>query len=206
MLGFWRRTWRVLSGAFAGVGFVFVAVSVTPLTNWWARELAGPWRDPTGDTLIVLGGSMVEDVLGESSYRRAVYAVHVFQEGGVQRIVVSGGGSGVPVSEAVKRFLVCAGAPERIVITEGRSLSTRENAVNTARLLAGDTGRKVLVTSDYHMFRAWRAFRKAGIATEPRPFPDAIKRSQHWLGRWPAFLGLCSETAKIGYYFVRGWI
>jgi len=48
------------------------------------------------------------------------------------------------------------------VVAENYSRSTRENALNTARLLAGDTGTLVLMTSDFHMYRALRAFRKAG--------------------------------------------
>ena len=67
-------------------------------------------------------------------------------------------------------------------------------------------GPKVLLTSDYHMFRAYRAFRKAGIDVQPRPFPDAIKQSMSRMNRWPVFLGLCTETTKIAYYFMRGWI
>jgi len=75
-----------------------------------------------------------------------------------------------------------------------------------ARLLNGERTQNALLTSDYHMFRAHRAFTKAGLAVAPRPFPDAIKRSQNWENRWPVFVELCNETAKICYYYIRGWI
>jgi len=87
-----------------------------------------------------------------------------------------------------------------------RSGSTHENALYVTELLAGISGRKVLLTSDYHMFRARRAFKKAGLEVLPRPFPDARKRASGWTGRWPAFLDLVGETMKIGYYYVRGWM
>ena len=64
----------------------------------------------------------------------------------------------------------------------------------------------MLLTSDYHMFRAHRAFKKAGLEVLPKPFPDARKRASEWTGRWPAFLDLVEETLKIGYYYARGWI
>jgi uncharacterized SAM-binding protein YcdF (DUF218 family) len=67
-------------------------------------------------------------------------------------------------------------------------------------------GKKVLLTSDYHMFRAFRAFRKTGLQVEPRPFPDAYKRINKWNLRWPVFLDLCLEASKTGYYRMRGWI
>jgi hypothetical protein len=56
------------------------------------------------------------------------------------------------------------------------------------------------------MFRAYRAFRKAGIDVQPCPFPDALKQSTSRANRWAVFLGLCIETSKIAYYFARGWI
>ena len=56
------------------------------------------------------------------------------------------------------------------------------------------------------MYRAYRTFRKPGLDVVPVPFPDAIKRGLFWQGRWPAFLDLVVESAKILYYRVRGWI
>ena len=89
---------------------------------------------------------------------------------------------------------------------EGRSGSTRENALFTAGLLAADGRKKVLMTSDYHMFRAVRAFRKAGLDVRTIPVPDAGKRWNSYAMRWPVFIGLFVETAKICVYAVRGWM
>ena len=191
----------------AALGFLVLFVTVTPLVNWWAEKLSGPWYAAKGDTLIVLGGSMLDNgVIGYSSYWRSVYATRAYQSGGFRRIVVSGGALDNPVSVAMEHFLVCSGVPADIIGTERESRSTRENALYAARLLAGDGSRKVLLTSDYHMYRASRAFAKAGLRVVPSPFPDVIKAGQRWPGRWPAFLELCNETMKIAYYYARGWI
>jgi len=96
--------------------------------------------------------------------------------------------------------------PAQAIQIETQSRSTRENALYVKALLAGVPGRKVLLTSDYHMFRAHRAFKKAGLEVVPRPYPDAGKRASGWTGRWPAFLDLVRETIKIGYYYAHGWI
>ena len=98
------------------------------------------------------------------------------------------------------------GVPEQSILVEDRSLSTRENALYTARLLSGDGSRMVLMTSDYHMLRASRAFSKAGLVVEPRPIPDALKRAARWRGRWAVFLDLSTESLKLGYYYARRWI
>jgi uncharacterized SAM-binding protein YcdF (DUF218 family) len=98
------------------------------------------------------------------------------------------------------------GVPEEIIHLEDASTNTRENALYTAALLKAAPGRKLLLTSDYHMFRSARAFERAGLGVATLPFPDVRKRVNSWRGRWPAFLDLAEESLKIGYYFVRGWI
>jgi uncharacterized SAM-binding protein YcdF (DUF218 family) len=206
--GRFRTALRLFCSGLAGLGLLVVLVTVTPLVSWWAGVLAGPWEDPNGDVLIVLGGSLLRDgVMGPSSYWRSTYAVLAWGEGTFHRVVVSGGGSaGNSIAEPMRDFLECRGVPRTAIQIENRSRSTHENAVYVTELLARLPGRKVLLTSDYHMFRAHRAFKKAGLEVLPRPFPDARKRASDWTGRWPAFLDLVEETLKIGYYFARGWI
>ena len=199
---------RLLRSSLACVGLLVVLITVTPLVSWWSRALAGPWEDPNGDVLIVLGGSLLMDgVIGRDSYWRSTYATLAWANGTFHRIIVSGGGS-LPSSIAVPMgdFLECRGVPRTAIQVETRSQNTHENALYVKELLTGVPGRKVLLTSDYHMFRAYRAFRKAGLDVQPRPFPDAGKRASTWAGRWPAFLELAEETVKIAYYYLRGWI
>lgn len=208
----WRRLANValvtIQRILAGLGLLLLLVTVTPLDVWWATQLAGPWNDPKGEVLIVLGGSVLEDgEMGTSTYWRSVYAVRAWREGGFKEIVLSGGGPPMgTVSESMRSFLVAQGVPRESIWLETKSLSTRENALLTKPILDGIPGRKVLLTSDYHMYRARRAFEKVGVNVLPRPFPDARKRAQNPLGRWDAFLDLTEETAKIVVYRLRGWI
>jgi uncharacterized SAM-binding protein YcdF (DUF218 family) len=178
------------------------AVTFSPLLGWWAAWLGGAIADPHGDVLIVLAGDRIEPaMIGESSYWRSVYAVWAWRSGDFRRIVVSGSGA-----EPIRDFMVCQGVPAEAIRLEPRSASTRENAEFTAALLKTTAGKKVLLTSDYHMYRARRAFEKAGAAVLPRPFPDAAKRINQLSSRWAVFCELVRETVKIGYYYARGWI
>jgi uncharacterized SAM-binding protein YcdF (DUF218 family) len=202
-----RRLLRFARNALALFGLAFLLITVTPVVQWWARYLAGPWDDPTGDTLIVLGGSVLEDGnIGASSYWRAVYAFRVWSKEQFKSILIAGGGGGVPIASPIRDFLVFRGVPSEVLRVETKSASTHENALNVAQALAQEPGRKVLMTSDYHMFRAYRAFRKAGLDVAPRPIPDALKQVGCYSCRWPAFLTLSTESAKIVYYWARGWI
>ena len=197
---------RILMRAAAALGLLVVLVTATPINDFLCRKLAGPWNDPKGDILIVLGGSVIENgVLDDTSYLRSRYAAEAYRQGGFRKLVAVGGGEPA-VAFAMQDFLRCQGIPPEAVVLEPKSLSTRENALFTKELLAGEPGTKVLLTSDYHMLRAHRAFLKAGLMVEPRPIPDVGKRSTRWKGRWPACLDLLQEYGKIAYYRLRGWI
>jgi uncharacterized SAM-binding protein YcdF (DUF218 family) len=106
----------------------------------------------------------------------------------------------------MRDFLVGSGVPKEAILIEDRSRSTRENALFTKQLIFGWPGKKVLLTSDLHMYRAVRVFRAAGLDVIPRPVPDSLKNSQSGLSRWNHTWGLAVETAKIGYYRARGWM
>ena len=201
-----RMMRRLIATLLIGASLLVFAVTFTPLVPWWARRLAGPWNDPSGDVLIVLAGSGLEDgVLGESSYLRAIYAARAYRQAPYAKVVVSGGGPAHPAA-AMRDFLIFQGIPAERIVVENAATSTRENALFVKQLLAQNPNRKVLLTSDYHMYRAQRAFAKAGLATVPHPFPDAIKRSASRTERWPIFFDLLSEAAKSAYYYLRGWI
>ena len=184
-----RRVINAAVYSLAALGLLVVLVTVTPLTPWWAARLAGRWTNPKGDTLILVGGSILGDgMIGNSSYWRSIYGARYYREGGFREVVVSGGGQ-PPVAVQIADYLVSQGVPRDRIRLETQSLTTRENALDVTALLAGTPGRKALMTSDYHMYRAYRAFRKAGLAVEPLPFADAGKRGVSWEGRWPCYVG-----------------
>jgi uncharacterized SAM-binding protein YcdF (DUF218 family) len=195
--------------ACAVLGLAVALVTFTPAVGWWAVQLAGPWSDARGDVLIVLTGNILGNgIIGETTYWRGAYTIMAWREGAWRQVIVSGGGGGasLPVGEAMKIFLESGGIPSAAIVTDFQSLSTRESALNLARILAQMPGRTILLTSDYHMFRAVRALRKAGVPVIPRPIPDASKRAGSWNLRWDVFQDLLIETSKIAYYWSRGWI
>jgi len=199
-----RRFYVVARGALAALGLLFLLVTFTPIDAWWIVKLEGPVNDPRGAILIVPGAEMQGDrIIGRDTYVRTVYAALIWREGGWRQVVVTGGGQLAP---GMRDFLVQYGVPPSAILVENASTSTRENAIYTARLLRGAPGIKVLVTSDYHMYRAIRTFRRAGLDVQPRPIPDMLKGLTSWVNRWPVFLGLCRETTKIVWYKIRGWI
>ena len=202
MLG--RATVRLLAAA----GLLLTVVTFCPpLLRAWTRLLSVPYRDPKGDTLIVLGADSLDTgVIGVTSYWRCTYAVLAWRSGSFHQVLVCGGPPKTPVSAPMKAFLVSQGIPAADIVLETNSTSTRTNALEAARLLARTPGVKVLLTSDYHSLRAASAFRKAGLEVLPCYFPDALKRVNFWPDRWRVFCDLSLETTKLAWYKLHGWI
>ena len=198
-----RKIGRTLNRLLVGVGLITVLVISTPIVAWWAQAYSGPIEQPKGDILILLSAA-ADDKYGGisySSYWRARQALLAWQTGGFKKIVICGRGD-----PGILNFLLADGIPREAFITERRSVSTRENAIETARLIQNLPGKKVLLTSDFHMYRAIRVFRKLGIEAAPMAVPDVLHSVEHWNGRFQAFETMLSESAKIVYYAIRGWI
>lgn len=195
-----------LRNALAVIGAVHMIVLFTPLTKWWLTALTGPWGAPDGSVLVVLGGDQVETgAAGRATYWRCFYAAHLWRHGRFERVLVSGGGD-PPVAGQMKLLLAAAGVPEQAVLMETQSTTTRENAIEAAKIGWKDSDRLVLVSSDYHMRRATAAFRKAGLRVTPCPAPDGIKQYLRRENRWSLALELGAESAKFAYYRLRDWI
>lgn len=194
----WHRGRAVLACA----GLLFAVVTGTPVVRWMGGALAGEWGPARGETLIVLSGSSLESgILGESSYWRSVYAVLFWRQEKYRTIWITGAGE---VPAQMRQFLVGQGVPAAIVRLDGESANTAASARNMTALLAAEPGRKVLLTSDYHMFRARRMFARQGMAVSALPVPDAQKRAGLFRARWGAFCDTVEELAKIVWYGARG--
>jgi len=197
------RPLRLAVAVLAFIGGLAVVTIATPLTTFCAHRLAGPILDPSGPLLIVLtAANPVDGMPSDSSYWRSIYTVRAWRTGHFERILLTGEHSAV-----MQHFLVSEGVPADRIDLESKARSTRESALFTAVMLHGRRGPPpVLLTSDYHMFRAQKCFQKVGLAVAPHPVPDAIKRSADWSNR-PAMLVVeIQELLKIAGYRVRGWI
>jgi uncharacterized SAM-binding protein YcdF (DUF218 family) len=194
---------RIAVGLLACLGGLVAAVTIAP-PRWYVDLLAGPYPEPRGAVLIVLGGDVTDNgMLGETSYWRSLFAVLTWRSSSFRQVVLSGDSrSTFPMRD----FLECQGVPANAILVEGQSTSTHENALFTKQFVRDLPGPYVLLTSDYHMWRAHRAFTKAGLVVTPAPFSDVRKSFSDPRWRWTGFVVLVSETVKIVYYRVRGWV
>lgn len=186
----------------ASVGLLVLLITVTPALRWWTHALSAPWGPDHGDTLVILGGEMyAPDTVGLSTYWRSFYGALVWRTGHFNRVIVSGRNAAPLMAD----FLVSHGVPRDVIILENDSDSTRENAVNVAKILGPNAAHIVMLTSDYHAGRALRAFHTAGIPATALPYPDMNKRLNAWPERWTVFLILSAETVRTAWYRAHGW-
>lgn len=185
-------------------------LTLTPFVPWMVGLLCGPITHPDGDILIVLTADAQPDgVIGFISYPRAFDAVRAWQTGHFRAVVVTGGymdGNRRSLSSILADYMAGSGIPRDRIFLEERSTSTRENALFTKQMIGSWPGKRVLLTSDLHMFRARRTFEKAGLPAAPRPVADI---TGHWKRPWtrlPMAIGGIVELLKIAYYRAHGWI
>jgi uncharacterized SAM-binding protein YcdF (DUF218 family) len=186
----------------AGLGFLVILISFTPVLRWWTAALSSPWGSDTGDVLVVLGGELYEpDTMGIHSYWRSFYGALVWRTGRFGRVIVSGHNAAPLMAD----FMVAHGVPREAITVENKAETTRENALEVAKLLGPTPGRIAVLTSDFHSGRAVRAFRNAGVRVTGLPYPDALKQMNNWLFRWTVFVTLADESVRTVWYTAHGW-
>jgi uncharacterized SAM-binding protein YcdF (DUF218 family) len=121
--------------------------------------------------------------------RRANAASQAYLARGATLVLACGGRAwgGVVEADAMARMLVAGGVPEEAIVRERCSFDTRDNARFAASLLARrNLGSVVLITCSWHLPRAERVFRRAGLLVEglgvDPPDPTLLRRG-YWHAR-----------------------
>lgn len=118
---------------------------------------------------------------------RVLQTIQLFKRGKIKRILLTGGSGSVEFPEQresywIMKVLQDAGVPDSLVMVEGASRNTRENATFSAKVIAQNPnmqGRTLLITSAFHMPRAAGCFAKAGLKFDTFPV-DSGKSIVSW--------------------------
>jgi len=203
-----KKKWKAGIVTLVFGGFAW-ALSISPVADSMIRGLESEYSIPKnikGDVIILLGRGICDkapDLTGlgvpsDGYFTRIVTAVRLQKRLNIPIIV-----SGTEVSEdkvvedhIVKRFLLDLGVPADEIIIEDKSRDTFENAKFTQKICArlGFTN-PILVTSAYHLKRAVKSFKKAGL--EVLPFPSGFISWRDKQYKWKAYLPGNFLTASI---------
>ncbi len=199
-----RAAFSIARNCAAVIGVIVLLITFTPIVKLAAEKMTTDWYEGDADVLVVLGGSMLvagtgpNATLGDDSYLRSVYAGWYFKTYSFRFVVVSGAEG---TAEAMAKFLTASGVPAASILLESRSHTTYENAVYVKALLQqhsllGENSRIVILTSDYHSWRARRVFDRCGVHVRVIPVPDVAKRSASLPYRLAGFFTIVTELSK----------
>jgi uncharacterized SAM-binding protein YcdF (DUF218 family) len=131
------------------------------------------------DYLVILGAGLNGDQLSWTLWERVNKGLKVLEENPEMKVVVSGGqgpGETISEAEAMARYLVGRGISKERILKEERSTSTMENFRYTQEMLAQEPGYNpsetvLVITNDFHMFRAKILARRNGLNPVGVPSP-----------------------------------
>ena len=153
---------------------------IDEVMRWWEIDAVRIEDLPkTYEVAIVLGGftltgvELNDRINTTRSIDRLLHTLQLYREGKVQKILISGGSGlvfseGLSEAEQTQQLLQMSLVPTEDIILEANSRNTRENALNTARIVGQKFPgqRYLLITSAYHMRRAKACFEKVGLPVD----------------------------------------
>lgn len=156
---FWLKT--VFAVCIAVGVLLFVVVEGMILSQFGARAETG------ADYILVLGAQWKQSGPSYVLQKRLDKAITYLEQNPETIAIVSGGqGSNEPIAEAegMKQYLMQKGIAEERILTENQSANTYQNLVYSSQLLDKENDRVVLVTNNFHMFRALSIAKKQGYS------------------------------------------
>lgn len=182
---FLRTLWRVLRWPLLVVGLfaawlLYLTVSMV--------IIGGQHSTGTADVGIVLGGGVARGTPSAPFVARIDYAVQVYKEGKVRRLLFSGGKVlGQREESLVARDRAIAmGVPPEAILIEDKSWTTQLNFAESRKVMAANGARTALIiTEPLHMMRSLRMARDLGMDVQGEPPPRSFY--QDW-GSWLNFM------------------
>jgi uncharacterized SAM-binding protein YcdF (DUF218 family) len=198
----------VVAGAAALAGFGLLAY--TPLAGAVSRRLESASAPQAADAIVVLGaGAAPDGVLSDSSLRRMVGGLILYNRGLAPRLIVMGPTyQGSPAEADLRAALARdVGVPAGALVVESRGVTTRHEAELVARRLRETGGRRVLlVTGAHHMLRARLLFEREGLEVVPAPVVEVSPAVVRPDARLDLARRVIQEAVARLYYRVAGYL
>lgn len=143
--------------------------------------------------------------LGKSG-DRAVQAFELYKSGKIKKIIISGGSISLlgnkyinSENDGIRQYLIHSGVRPEDIIQESQSKNTRDNAVNTARILRQQfkINKCILITSAFHMPRAVQCFKKVNVDVSAFPAHYLQENYELWIDKF-----FPSEQALVAFYYL----
>lgn len=170
LLALMLRSGRIMNAIPPWIKGVFWALFFIGLLLFCAVEarilaLYNAQAAPGADYVIILGAQWKSTGPSEVLRRRLDKAIDYLEQNPDTSVIVSGGQGGnesIPEAVGMREYLMEAGIGEERIFVEDQSSSTYQNLVFSAEFLDRENDRVVVVTNNFHIFRALSIAKKQG--------------------------------------------
>ncbi|SBO16380.1 YdcF family protein [Carnobacterium divergens] len=155
--------------------------------------------EKNADTILILGAQVRKNpaVPSKVLQERLDASLPYLKENPTTKVIVSGGqGPDESDTEAnvMKQYLIAHGIDEKRIQKEDRSTRTEENIANSKKWL--HSNHVVIVTSDFHMYRALMLAKRAGIQASGLPAKSTSSAT---------IKSYCREFLALPYGILKDW-
>jgi len=189
----------------------FFVLAFTPLAARLSHWLEQPPRLERAAAIVVLGGGGVrpDGTLSDTSLRRALRGIELYQRGLAPWLVFSGPRSPAGFSEAEIRAVMARklGVPAPAILVETTARTTHEEAARIGSILSARGARRILLVVDAQgMRRATGVFERAGFETLPAAADDVSGAPGTPEGRLALTRRVLIELSGLLYYHLVGYL
>lgn len=143
--------------------------------------------EPKADYVIILGAHVFGERMSANLRYRVEAACEYLKENPNTKAILSGGqghGEDITEAEAMRRYLVEQGISEDRLLLDETSVNTEQNIANSAELMGSKEKKVVVVSNDFHIYRAKKIAKKQGYKyidglgskTHPHTIPNSYTR------------------------------
>ena len=160
----------------------------TIVKAWEVPQISLQKFDKQYEAGILLGGfSDYDYIKNKHNFKkeadRLIYTLQLYNQGIIKNIFISGGNGNLfnnnyKESETIKDFLIQNKIDSNDVIIENQSRNTKENAINSAKLL-DKKNEYILITSAIHMKRSILCFENEGLKIIPFSVDNSMSYSSN---------------------------
>lgn len=174
--------WKAQTARLRWLVAVIALVCYAPTTPWFANWALGKLENdasalarcpqpPPASVIIVLAGGVRGEPRGPEDYedlslaslRRTLAASELALRTPRSRLVLSGGAGGRwREADLMAALAGRMGVPPSRLLEDRSAMNTYASALDVGAMLGGDRAPRYLVTSAFHMRRAWKSFRHTG--------------------------------------------
>lgn len=150
-------------------GFVLAGTILFLVVEGMILSKVGATGMPNADYCVILGAQWKRQGPSEPLRRRLDTAVEYLEQNPETKVIVSGGrGTDEIIAEAdgMAEYLKNAGIAEDRILIENQSGNTNENLLFSAGLFNKEASSVVIVTNNFHVFRALQLAKKQGYQAE----------------------------------------